>query len=83
VGGAELFQHPAVAAFERTQLDHAAIGDAADAVDGPLDPRIAKQRETIQEFDKGIEEVARQQKAAEVAIAADDKAIFATETGRW
>jgi chromosome segregation ATPase len=44
--------------------------------------QIAKQRERIQELDKGIEEVARQQKAAEVAIAADVKAVFAAETGR-
>lgn len=44
--------------------------------------QIAKQRETIQEYDKGIEDLARQQKAVEAGIAADDKAIFAADSGR-
>jgi cell division protein FtsL len=44
--------------------------------------QIAAQRETIQKLDQGIEDLGRQQKIAEAGIAADEKALFAAETGR-
>jgi chromosome segregation ATPase len=44
--------------------------------------KIAEQREMIGKLDQGIEDLGRQQKIAEVAIAADVKALFAAETGR-
>jgi chromosome segregation ATPase len=44
--------------------------------------KITDQRTKIQDFDKGIEDLGRLQKSAEAAIAADEKALFAAETGR-
>src|SRR5262249_27352790 len=43
-GGAKLFEHPGVTAFEGTELEYAAASDSAKSIDGPLEARIAKQR---------------------------------------